>query len=165
MQIDPIIVEHEITRLMTFYPELAEDDVLRADMIEGSTSVHEFLSKIVRLIGENKSRSDGISNYINELCERKERFGRRVEALRAIAHKIMTMAGLKKIELDEATLSIRKGGRKLVIPDDSAVPDEYCRIKKEPDKIVIKDGLTSGAIAPNWATLVQSDDTLSIRTK
>ena len=161
----PIFVQQEIRRLVTFYRELANDDVLRADIIEGETSAHDFLSRIVRLIGEDKARANGIADYIKELSDRKDRFERRVNALRSIAFSVMQTADLKKIELDTATLSIRKGGVKLVIPDDTAVPDEYCQIVKSPDKAAIKDKLQSGELTPNWAALVQSDDTISIRTK
>lgn len=38
------------------------------------------------------------------------------------------------------------------IVDDAAVPDEFCRVKREPDKKKIKEELESGA-KHNWAAL------------
>lgn len=37
------------------------------------------------------------------------------------------------------------------VPDANAVPDDFCRIKREPDKLKIKDHLDAGN-RPNWAS-------------
>jgi hypothetical protein len=44
------------------------------------------------------------------------------------------------------------------------LPEEYWRIKKEPDKIRIKDALVAAAVVPG-AELSNSPDTLAIRIK
>jgi hypothetical protein len=40
-------IEREIERLLIDYPELAEDETLRADMIDGETDAKAVLSRIV----------------------------------------------------------------------------------------------------------------------
>src|SRR6516165_7451301 len=60
-----------ITLLLRDNPELDEDEVLRADMIEGQTNAFEFLSHIVRKIGATQAIAAGTTEYIGELQERK----------------------------------------------------------------------------------------------
>src|SRR6185312_7270998 len=109
MRLDPAFAQQEIANLLLAHPELQEDEVLRADCIEGETSAFEFLSKIVRLIGDNEALAKSTADYIEELRARKDRLTRRQYALRSLIFKVMTAGNLPKAELPEATLSIRTG--------------------------------------------------------
>src|SRR3989304_4693464 len=126
MRLDPSIIRQQISNLLTSYPELAEDEQLRADMIEGETDAQAFLTKIVRKIEDAEALCEGTAARIKELSERKARFERRQEALRDLAHKIMSAADLRKIELAIATLSIRTVPPKVIIIDEAALPDIAC---------------------------------------
>lgn len=139
--LDAKYVQDEITALLLAHPELAEDDVLRADGIEGQTGAFEFLSGIVRKIGSTKTLAKATADYADELKGRKDRLERREQALRSLIMKIMNTAELRKAELPEATLSVRPGQPKLLIIDDAEIPDNFMRIKKEPDKSLIKAAL------------------------
>ena len=164
MNLHPDSVRQEIARLLLLYPELEADDVLRADMIEGCTSVHDFLSKVVRLIGETEATAEGTAHYQKEVGERKARLERRAEAYRVLAYRIMNDAKLRKVELPEATLSVRATGPKVIITDEAALPDICIKIKREPDKTAIKESLASGQHVPG-AELSNGSETLSIRIK
>lgn len=164
LDLDVKYVRDQIIALLLAHPELVEDEVLREDMIEGSTTTFEFLSKIVRLIGENGALFEGTSLYIQELLARKGRLVRREEALRSFIFKIMLSADLSKVQLPEATLSIRDGQPKVIITDEHLILDQYCRIRREPDKIAIKEVLASGGII-SGAELSNSPPSLSIRIK
>lgn len=157
-------IQDEITQLLIAYPELEEDDVLRADSIEGETRAFEFLSSIVRKIGATQAIASGTADYIGELHERKARLERRELALRALIFKVMNTAELKKAELAEATLSIRAGVPKVVIVNEQEIPNEFMRIKKEPDKTLIKAALSAHEYVAGTA-LSNAEPTLSIRTK
>lgn len=164
MRLDPNIIRQQIANLLTTCPELAEDDVLRADMIEGETDAFTFLSVIARKIGEAKALSDGANGYAKELLDRCERLDRRNESLRKLAFTIMDAAGLKKAELAEATLSIRNGQRKVIIADENQIPEPLWRVKRDPDKTAIREKLLAGEYVPG-AELSNAEPTLSIRTK
>jgi hypothetical protein len=163
MKLDPRAIQHEIHNLLATNPELAEDDQLRADMVEGETDAFDFLSMLTRKIGENTSLAVGTDLYISTLKERNERIYRRIEAFRALAFKIMCAADLKKAELPEATLSIRSGAPRVIITDEAALPDSACRIKREPDKTKIKELLQDGSVP--GAVLSNAEPVLSIRTR
>jgi hypothetical protein len=164
MNLHPDSVRQEIARLLLLYPELAEDDVLRADMIEAETTVHEFLSRVLRRLAERQALAVGISEYAKDIGERKARVERGCEALRDLIFKIMNDAKLRKVELPEATLSVRATGPKVIITDEAALPDICIKIKREPDKTAIKESLASGQHVPG-AELSNGSETLSIRIK
>ena len=82
MRLDVKYIQDQITALLLAHPELVEDEVLRADSIEGQTGTFEFLSRIVRLIGSTQAIISGTAEYIGELQERKARLERREQALR-----------------------------------------------------------------------------------
>ena len=164
MRYDPAVVKHQIDNMLLSHPELQDDDVLRADMVEGSTSAFEFLSQVVRLIGDNDALAKGVTIYIDELRARKERLFRRDQALRALIFQVMTLADLPKAELAEATVSIRAGQQKVIVTDETVLPDQFCRIKREPDKTAIKEALTHGDSVAG-AQLSNGESTLMIRVK
>lgn len=163
MNLHPDSVRQEIANLMLAYPELAEDEVLRADMIEGETSVHDFLSYVVRRIGERQALANGIADYAKDIGERKARVERGVEALRSLIFKIMNDAQLRKVELPEATLSVRAVPPKVIITDEAALPEQFFKIKREPDKTAIKECLATGVVP--GAELSNGSETISIRIK
>jgi hypothetical protein len=156
--------QDEITALLLAYPELEEDEVLRADMIEGSTSVPGFMSAIIRKIQSTKAIAAGTADYIGELQERKARLERREHALRGLLSKVMNTADLHKMELPEATVSIALGRPKVIIVDEKEIPKEFLRIKTEPDKTRIGAALAAHEQVPGCA-LSNAEPVLRIITK
>jgi hypothetical protein len=162
--LDLKVVQDAITALLLAQPELEDDEVLRADMIEGETRAFEFLSRLVRSIGATQAIAAGTADYIGELQERKARFERREYALRALITKVLNSAGITKAELAEATVSIRAGVPKVVIINEHEIPREFLRIKTEPDKTKIKAAITAHEHVPG-AALSNSEATLTIHIK
>jgi hypothetical protein len=84
--------------------------------------------------------------------------------MRALAHKVMDWAGVRKIELLQATLSIRAGVPRVIVTDEAALPDQYVRIKREADRPIIKEHIQQGISVPG-AEISNSEPVLSIRVK
>ena len=164
MRLDPAIIRHQIENLLIQCPELAEDEVLRADMIEGETEAHEFLRTVEIRRQATHILANALATYIAELSVRMARFERRETSMRELAFKVMSAANLRKIEMPEATYSIRAGTPKVVIIDEAQLPADAFRIKKEVDRQTIKSWLNAGQEVPG-ATLSNAEQTLSIRTK
>jgi len=163
-RLDPDIIARDIDALLASCPELADDETLRHDMIEGSTEAFDLLSLIVRRVGATKALAAGTAEYGKEIAERKARFERRVEAYRTLAVKLLRRANLPKAELPEGTLSVRDGAPKLFISNEDAIPDALCKLTPSPDKTAIREALEAGADV-DWAALVPGDPVLTIRTK
>jgi hypothetical protein len=164
IRIDAAVLQHQIANLLVQYPELAEDDALRADMIEGETEAFEILEELERRRREAAHLIDGLTPDLVAMGLRQKRFERREEAVRLLMFKIMEMAGIKKHEMSLATLSMRNGPVKVVITDETRLTDEYVRIKREPNKIAIKDALENGTRV-DGAELSNPVPVLSIRIK
>lgn len=161
---NPDLVRRQIENLKLQFPELAEDEDAWALTIESETGAVEMLRQIERRRQDAAHMAGAIASNIAELGLRQERFEGREKAMRALAFKIMEATNLRKTEMPEATYSIRAGQPKLIIKDESAVPDNLCRIKREPDKTVIKDAMMNG-YSPSWAELSNGEPSLSVRVK
>lgn len=164
MRLDPTILKQQIDGLFVSYPELLEDEILLRDTLEGSTDLIEFLRSLETQRQDAVTLAEAIALNIENLRQRRARFERRDEAIRNLMFRLLQAAHLKKLELPEATLSVRLGVPKVVIVDESEIPDAFCRIKREPDKIKIKAALSEFKPVPG-ATLSNAEDTLSVRVK
>lgn len=163
MRLDPNIVRQQIVNLLVQFPELEEDEQLRADMIEGETDLHEFLSMVERKRQDAAELAGAVAGSIAQLELRQGRFERREQAMRSLMFKVLQFAELRKVELPEATVSVRDGVQKVIITDEAIIPDILCRIKREPDKLKIKDLLKSGSPV-RGAELSNAEPTLMVRT-
>lgn len=160
---DVHMLEFEIERLRTEYPELAEDERLRADTIEGETDAHTILDRIVSQIIEAKTLEEAQAARLGELKARKEATARRQEAMRKLALRIMKAADLPKVKLTEKTLGITKGRESVEIYDETALPKWAFNVEvvSKPSKTAIGDAFKVGQEVPG-ARLVVGDDTLRV---
>jgi hypothetical protein len=157
-------LERQIEDLITSYPELAEDETLRADMVEGSTDAAAILSKIVDRMQEAEAMADAVERRMDDLAARRGTFQRRSEAMRSLALRIMTAAQVRKMPLPEVTLSIRSVPPSLVINDESQVPAEFIKTETKIDRAKLKDALKAGTEIPG-ACLSNGGESLSVRSK
>lgn len=165
MRLDPHAVKLQVTALKLAHPDLAEDDEAWLLSLESETDINELLTAVVRRIEDSKALVIGTKDRFDELKARKDRFEARVESLRNLAFKIMTTADLPKAELPEATLSIRKGQPSIIgEPDADRLPDELCKIKREPNRAAIKEALQNGQAVPG-CELSNGQPSISIRIK
>jgi Siphovirus Gp157 len=164
MRLDPAAIRRQIEILLTAYPELADDEVLRLDMIEGSTDMIEFMRALEVARQQANATADAVGALIDNWRQRMARFQKRDEAIRALMFKLLQLAHLKKLELPEATVSLKIGVPKVVIIDEAALPDEFCRIRREPDRAKIKAALADFKAVPG-ATLSNGEDSLAVRIK
>jgi hypothetical protein len=155
----------QIEALLREYPELADDEFLRADMLEGETGINEVLTAIHRMIEDSKALREGTQPRIDDLVARSRRFQKRIDFGRDLIAKILEAANLKKIELAEATFSLRKGYPQLVgDPDPLVLPDELVKIVRSVDRKKIKEALEQGQ-AVEGCSLSNGPPLLTIRIK
>lgn len=155
----------QIEALIRDYPDLAEDEMLRADMLDGSTDLREVLTALFHSIDDNKIMVDAVEERLRELMGRRGRFNRRVEFLRELMLKLLQSANLKKIELGEATIYQKNVPPQIVGEVDvDALPDDLVRIKREANRTAIREALLQHREVPGLA-LSNSPPTLTINAK
>jgi hypothetical protein len=163
-RLDPTFVRAHLEALRLAYPQISDDEEQWLLTLESETEFVEFLTAVVRRMLEAKASIGGIGNYITELKERQDRLDQRVEAMRALAFKLMQAAEVRKLELVPATLSIRAGQQKVIITDETALPPNCVRIRREPDRVAIKEHLARGEPVAG-AELSNSEPVLAVRIK
>lgn len=156
----------EVSRIAEQLAVLCDDDErLFADMLEGETNLHEIVGKLHEQIATDSELIAGITQRQSELAERKRRLTDRVTATKAGVGKFLRAAMQSKIELAEATYSVRDGKPKLEIVNAEAVPVELCRTKTEPDKPKINEAFAEATELPNWLVREAARDVVTMRTK
>lgn len=162
--INPVLaaedVIKEINILMAEYPQLADDEELLKDTLEGNTRLHEIMERFLSAMRENETLSEAVSQRVGKLRERQTRLTHRAQFYRSLMHRLLERTGVKSIALPEAKISVVNSPDKVIITDDSAIPDDYQVIKKEPNKAAIQKALkegkqVSGATLSNGGTTVR----------
>jgi hypothetical protein len=141
-----------------------DDEQLVQDMIEGETSFLELSQRLLGKILETKAMVSVQKEILDSLKERKIRFETREEQLRALLQNALNLAGLRKLEFPEATVSVTPGRQSVVIVDEGQLPDEFMKIEKRPDKSAIKEVLARG-LPVEGAALSNGAETLTVRVK
>lgn len=162
LQADVANLLAEVDGLLKAFPELADDDALRADMLEGSTQAFDVLTRLVNIERDADSMAKAIANRISDLQARKARAEKRKEAMRVLMLRIMRGAGLSKASLVEATVSVGKGRDSVEITDEEALPNRYIKVSYTPDKTAIKAALDAGRKVKG-AAIKTGEDVVTVR--
>ncbi len=155
-------VIREINALLLEYPQLADDEELFRDMLEGNTRFNEIMDRLLIEMRDNETLSDAAAARIGKLRERQTRLKHRMNFYRSLMHRLLTVTGIQSVALAEAKVSIMKSPEKVIITDESAVPDAFMKITKEPNKTAIKNAIKSGTYVPG-AALSNGGTTISVR--
>lgn len=149
---DANAVRLEIENLILRFPEIAQDEILRGDMLDGETSISDVMTDLIRMGEDARAMRDATKDQLANLKARGERFERRLEFSRALMASIMNAADLRKFELPEGTIFMRNNPQQIVgEPDPAALPDDLVRIERKPDRAKIKEALKAGQVLPGLA--------------
>jgi len=156
----------EVARIAEQLAVLCDDDErLFADMMDGESDVFRIIGKLHNQIACDTELLNGIAVRQAELAERKRRLSDRVTVTKAAIGQFLRAAKLPKIELPEATYSVRDGKSKLDVINPDAVPEAYTRTKTEPDKTKINEAFADADRLPNWLVREPARDVVTARTK
>lgn len=166
LHLDIQALRSRIGSLRDQFPEVFEgdDDQFLADVLEGESSFHEVMGKLVRHRSYDRALADGVKSAIADLAERRKRFETRAEKASDLMAMLMAEAGVKSLVLPDGTVSLRDGVPKVTITDETAIPKDYQKITVAPDKTAIKEALKAGKAVPG-AELSNGAQTISVRTK
>lgn len=143
---------------------VGEDEEIWLTCIDGETD-------LIRAIGAAVDRLDTLNilmgvleERMTEIRKRKERFEGQSERIRAAIHVALGHASLRKLELPQATLSVRAVPPKVEIIDEAAIPARFWK-PQDPklDKKGIAEALKANVPVPG-ATMSNGGETLSIRS-
>lgn len=122
----------------------------------------DVLHRIIRGAAYDREMKEAAARRRQELAEREARWSRRYEIKRQAIHAAMEALALSKIDLPDITASIKAGPSSVRVSDETALPDQYVRTKREPDKVKLRAALELGEIIPG-ASLNNSPPVLMIK--
>ncbi len=156
----------EIARIANALHEMCGDDERAyTDMLEGETDLHKLVDRLHDGIASDAGMVAGIKMRQGDLADRKSRIEARIEAQRGAVISLLQAGRVNKVELPEATYSLRDGKPKLSVLDDAAVPAEYQRTKVETDKTAINEAFADAVELPNWLSREAAKPVLTMRSK
>jgi len=164
LHLDAEFVKAEIAKLIEAYPELAEDESLRLDMIEAETSAHRIIERALDQRQEAEMMAGAVKAREDDMAARRGRFERKSEAMRTLICHVMKAARIDRIPLPTASLFITKPRMSVGISSLDDLPQGFFRVKREPNKDAIKQALEAGQEVPG-AFSVLGTEGLMIRTK
>lgn len=150
--------------LLSSFPELDEDEDLRADALEGETDFHSIAARILRRKLDARVMASAIKERKQEIAERQARYERQEDGYTALLKSLLIAAGVDKLTLPDATVSITKPRVVVEITDETAIPQGFVEIKRVPKKAEIKKALEAGEEIPG-AVLGLSDDGIMVRAR
>lgn len=157
-------VRFVVTAILQQYPELAEDETLRADSLEAETDLHKVISRALKERIEANSMAEAIKGVIGDMSARKGRFERKADAMKDLIKGLMDVADLDKLTLPEATLSVTSPRLSVNVTDVNELPQGFYAVERKADKTAIKTALEAGQSVPG-AELQIGLSGLTIRTK
>jgi hypothetical protein len=144
--------------------ELGDDERAYLDTLEGETDLYEWVRRLLGRIEEDEGNQAALAEQISDRTLRKNRAAERVKASRTAITALLECAKLDKLTLPEATVSVRDVPPKLIVVDEAAVPDDFCKVTRRPDMAAIKAGVETGAAIPG-VSFDNGGTTLTIRRK
>lgn len=143
--------------------QFQEDERGWLDLIEGETSAMELVTKLLDGIEADEGDDEVLAKQIEARQARRARCKARIAARRQSIMAIMETAGLKKLPLPEATLSLGSTKAKLAVNDAAAVPAEYGDTIIKPSMDKIKAAYPIDGALPNWLRVDDARPSLTIR--
>lgn len=133
-------------RVRDMFP--AEDDETLADTIEGESDLPGAIITVLRAAIEREVTAKALADLIETMVARKRRFEAGATTLRIAALNAMEEVGLRKLAAPDMTVSVGTTRPKVLITDDTAVPEDLCRIVRTPSKPDIAKALAEGRDVP-----------------
>lgn len=153
-------------QLVEAFPEMADDELLLVDMLDGETGAIDWIASLVRKNREDKASVAALKTLIGEYQERASRLDARAKASADAVCKIMEAIGVRKIERPEFTASLRTVPPRPLILDAAALPDRCVTVEtvRKPNLDEIKRLLNDGRSVAG-ATLSNGSETLTVRVR
>lgn len=141
--------------------QFADDEQLHLDMLEGETDLFEIVARLLNHMEADEGDKVALAEQMESRKVRRDRCDARIKARREAIAALMECAGLDKLPLPEATLSLRKLAPKAIVTDVDALPDEYVTFTKKPNLAAIKEA----DVLPDGCALDNGGVSLTIRRK
>ncbi len=121
--------ETEAVRLLlaTFADVVGDDEIAKADMIEGETNLNEAMERVAERLSDLETLCDSLKAREDKLAARRRRLEEQQKNHRTAMLTAMEVAGVKRLELAIATVSRKPIAASAVVTNEADVPAEFWR--------------------------------------
>lgn len=141
-----------------------DDEQAREDVIEGETGLKEIIADAIDMLTELETLAEAVGKRIEDMRARKTRMEARVDLIRAAVASAMGVAGLRKLTLPTATLSLKPTPPKVVVNDESEIPSVFWSPQPPKlDKGALLKALKEGPV--EGSSLSNGGETLAVRVR
>jgi hypothetical protein len=131
-------------QLVALDEDMASDEQLFTDTIDGETSALELLRTVIRQAIDAEVFAEALKARRDELDQRAGRFKERASRCRAFAGEAMQTLGITSIAAEDFGVTLRPGRAAVRIVDEALLPKAFVRTRSEPMKQEIGDALRAG---------------------
>lgn len=133
---------YEITGDMLMFQSMVEENELDPQVIADTMEslqgeFDEKLESYCKIIKNLETDAAGVKSEIKRLTERKAGFEKNIESMKKAMFEAMKATNTTRVTGELFTVAIQKNGGKIPVvmdvADTSELPDEFVRIKEEPD--------------------------------
>ena len=139
-----------------------------SELALAALGIRTIVERLLLAGDEAKSNQEAISRRIDALRLREQREERHENAWRDAAMDLILAFPEEfpdgKFKSPIISASVRAGKPGVVVTNEAALPDEYVRVKREPDKAKIRDDLLQGVVI-DGAELRNPQPYITVRTK
>jgi hypothetical protein len=150
--------------LRCLYPAMADEELF--DTLDGECALTDALAQVIDSAENDRTLCDALGARIKEMQARQKRIEERIEHKREFAATVMESAGIKKLSLPEATVTLTPRPPRTIITDEAALPPAYFTTPDPPaprvDRRKLAEALKYGEDVPG-ALLANSRPTITIR--
>jgi hypothetical protein len=140
------------------------DEQTLADTLEGETDLTEMLAATVRALIMDETIAEALQLRIAEMAERLARFEQRAARRRELVRDAMADCDIKDIKQEDFTAALRNSPPKVVVIDESKIPQPFWEQRPHLLKRELLDTLKGGTRVEG-AMLSNPGMTLSVRTR
>jgi len=140
------------------------DDATLFDTLDGLTDLTDQCNAVIGSALADEATADGLRDFIGALDARCERIRTRAIAKRAAVRAAMEDAGVSKLALPVATLTLGAGRPSVVVFDEDLLPSAFWRVRRDVDKAKIAAALKNGEAVPG-AQMNNSPNVMTVRTR
>lgn len=152
-------------QLIAVDPTIVEDLELFQDTLDGEAgNAIDILADMVRAALDAETMSEALKARAATMAARSSRLERRNAALRKAVLDTLVAINLPRLVREDFTASFGPGRQKVLITDETALPDTLMRITRTPDKELIGDLLKANKPVKG-ATLSNGETVLTVRVR
>ena len=166
IKVNMALIESEITSFLAAITnenhDMESDDQFKQDILEGSTDFLDIMDRLIVNLHITNEYILGAKAARARIDDRITRHQAKSELVRRLMKRLMEVASIRKVVAPTGTVSIGNKAPSVEILDADLLPDEFVRIKREPNKTLIGEKLKAGEDV-SGAILTNGGETLIVR--